>query len=455
MRHINDRCGANEHKGQLNKRNHWLISFLSLATIIHTSYLTMAAICEDNTILSVPLASTILLFSVGLWFGRKQKNLYYLATIPFATLMILLTTFISHSNLKNVNLFLFAGIIVITGTTLIIYFILHLKGNGMAQKNNLTIQVVSIIGGILTAIFFLGFLVVASIIRTETSSLIIGCLFIITTLTISRRLTVPFLDAMNITLYIAGCALIAYGLNKSTNALFIALAITGIFTFFLSKGFILPFLSVILFIISFLGELAYLSSSIQLLQIAVVPVLAVFLFTNLYERDILTGLKENLVSKYTPFHSGLFVSCICLLAGLSVNYGIPAPYWLLSIFIWIGILLIIQRIMPVMEVTNPVSQIGICILCILICLPTMFAPYLSGSLLLILICFHYGYKAECAAALLLFIYAVSKYYYDLNLSLLVKSITLFFTGIIFMIAWYYFTQKRTKHEKTESDTDYH
>ena len=93
----------------------------------------------------------------------------------------------------------------------------------MAQKNNLTIQVVSIIGGILTTIFFLGFLVVASIIRTETSSLIIGCLFIITTLTISRRLTVPFLDAMNITLYIAGCALIAYGLNKSTNALFIAL----------------------------------------------------------------------------------------------------------------------------------------------------------------------------------------------------------------------------------------
>lgn len=96
-------------KGQLNKRNHWLISLLSLATIIHTSYLTMAAICEDNTILSVPLASTILLFSVGLWFGRKQKNLYYLATIPFATLMILLTTFISHSNLRNVNLFLFAG----------------------------------------------------------------------------------------------------------------------------------------------------------------------------------------------------------------------------------------------------------------------------------------------------------------------------------------------------------
>ena len=57
--------------------------------------------------------------------------------------------------------------------------------------------------------------------------------------------------------------------------------------------------------------------------------------------------------------------------------------------------------MQVMKVDHPVNQVGIYILCIVICLPTVFAPYLSGSLLLILICFHYGYKAECAASLLL------------------------------------------------------
>lgn len=100
-----------------------------------------------------------------------------------------------------------------------------------------------------------------------------------------------------------------------------------------------------------------------------------------------------------------------------------------------------------MKGNNPVNQVGIYILCIIICLPTVFAPYLSGSLLLILICFHYGYRAECAAALLLFIYAVSKYYYDLNLSLLTKSMTLFFIGIACITAWYFFTQKRTRHEK--------
>ena len=107
-----------------------------------------------------------------------------------------------------------------------------------------------------------------------------------------------------------------------------------------------------------------------------------------------------------------------------------------------------------MQVKSLIHQVCIYLLCILICLPSLHAPYLSGSILLILICFHYGYKAECAAALLLFIYAVSKYYYDLNLSLLVKSITLltksitlFCTGIVLLIAWYVLTQKKTRHEK--------
>lgn len=124
-------------KGSLNKQNRWFVSLLSLATIVHTSFLmmlaiadagslTMVTICEEKTMI-IALISTILVFSTGLWFGWKEKNLFYLATIPFATLMILLTAFICHSNLRDVNLFFFAGIMVITGTTLLIYIILDLK----------------------------------------------------------------------------------------------------------------------------------------------------------------------------------------------------------------------------------------------------------------------------------------------------------------------------------------
>lgn len=114
-------------KGTMKKHNHWFAGFLSFATIVYLSFLMIASIGDHYSILSIPLISTILLFSAGLWFGWKKKNLFYLGSIPFAVLMILLSLFIYHSNMRNVNLFLFAGLIVITGTTLLIYIILHLK----------------------------------------------------------------------------------------------------------------------------------------------------------------------------------------------------------------------------------------------------------------------------------------------------------------------------------------
>lgn len=113
--------------GTMKKHNHWFAGFLSFATIVYLSFLMIASIGDHYSILSIPLISTILLFSAGLWFGWKQKNLFYLGSIPFAVLMILLSLFIYHSNMRSVNLFLFAGLIVITGTTLLIYIILHIK----------------------------------------------------------------------------------------------------------------------------------------------------------------------------------------------------------------------------------------------------------------------------------------------------------------------------------------
>ena len=177
----------------------------------------------------------------------------------------------------------------------------------MAQKHNLTIQVVSIIGGILTAIFFLGFLALARIIQSEISSLVIGTLLIITTLIISRVVIRPFLDAMNITLYIAGCVLTGFGMSANIHALFFILIIISILTFFLSRGFILPFLSVILFNISLFGEVAYVFSSFYPLQIAVIPILGAFLFINAFEKLFEGTETKNYFSKYRPFHAGLFV----------------------------------------------------------------------------------------------------------------------------------------------------
>lgn len=164
----------------------------------------------------------------------------------------------------------------------------------MAQKSNLTIEVLSIIGGILTAIFFLGFLALASILRSEISCLITGSILIITTLIINRRLTKPFLDAMNITCYIAGCILAGFGMSSNIDVLFIVLIGISIVTMLLSKGFILTFLSVISFYTALFGEITNLLSPLNPLNVAIVPIMAVFLFVNLLETKILSHTNGDL-----------------------------------------------------------------------------------------------------------------------------------------------------------------
>lgn len=91
----------------------------------------------------------------------------------------------------------------------------QLKKKWYGTNNSLTIQALSIIGGILTAIFLLGFMFVSSIIDTELSAMITGVILIVATLFINRSSTASFLDAMNITLYVAGTMLLGYGLFQN------------------------------------------------------------------------------------------------------------------------------------------------------------------------------------------------------------------------------------------------
>lgn len=114
-------------KGTLKKRNYWFVGLLSGVTVVYMSFMMILAICDEKALIAIPLIGTVVLFSAGLWYGWKQRSLFYLAAIPFGVLMMLLSLFICHSHLTRVNIFFFAGLIVIIGTTLLIYFILHLK----------------------------------------------------------------------------------------------------------------------------------------------------------------------------------------------------------------------------------------------------------------------------------------------------------------------------------------
>lgn len=312
----------------------------------------------------------------------------------------------------------------------------------MEQKSNLSIQVLSILGGLLTAGFFIGFLVFIDATRSTTSCFIISTLLITTAVILSRTTSKPFLDAINITFYIAGCTLPFFTSSLHEEMLYISFVGISIITFLLSKGFMLPLVSVILFNVSLFAEISELTSY-NPLRIAIVPIFIIFLLLNLFEDQLLVRMPEQ-QAKYKPLHAGFFVSTLFTLGGMSIFHDDSE---LISPFIWIGFTVLIQQVTQTLKVKSRAIQCYIYMMSLAVCLLTLYAPYLSGSLLLIFICFHYGYRKEFAASILLFIYTVSKFYYDLSLTLLVKSALLFFTGILLIVTWYFITQKETKHGK--------
>jgi uncharacterized membrane protein len=101
----------------------------------------------------------------------------------------------------------------------------------------------------------------------------------------------------------------------------------------------------------------------------------------------------------------------------------------------------------VLNINKTQHKVGIYIATVFVLLPTVFSPAISGAILLILLSFYVNYKTGLVLGVAAFLYFISQYYYDLNLTLLTKSILLFSSGVLF-IALYLFTHKKlTTNEK--------
>lgn len=318
--------------------------------------------------------------------------------------------------------------------------------------SNLAIQILTIIGGLLSASCFIGFLVSINFFRSDISAGILGVCLIIIAVIGNRLANQLFLETLITTLYVVGCSTLCYALANSgwhTEVICLLFILIGVLTFLLSKGLFFPFLSVILFNIAFAWLFV---SSLQPMDVSRLFVLlpgGVFLLLNLFEAKLITSFpgREHL---FRPLHAGFFTAFACGLTGMSGYYTSStqsAPVWILSILLWLGIVLMLHQAMQAMKVKSTKREAMVYLVCLVFLVPTLFAPSLSGALLLLLLCFHYGYKVEMGVSLIAFIYLLIKYYYDLQFTLLTKSMALFATGAALLLVWYFFTKHPRTHEE--------
>jgi hypothetical protein len=323
------------------------------------------------------------------------------------------------------------------------------------QKNNdkqsLYIKILSVFGGILSSLAFIGFLFIAGLYGSDIGFLVYGGIFITGSILINKVYDRIILDTISVSFFILGFILIGFGLGQlsvNENSICIIFIIVAFSTLSIVQNYILSFVSVLVINGSILA-LIISNNTYNLIHVYVSALTLATVYFFVKEAKIIKIYKA--FSKlYNPIRLGLLFSFLSGLVFLGKRGILPVStdtIWLSSIFIILSIVYLISILFKLLDVTETRHKISIYIFTLFILLPTALSPSISGSILIILLSFLVNYKTGLAMGIISFIYFISQYYYDLNFTLLTKSILLFLSGILFLCLYLLTHKRMTSNEK--------
>lgn len=312
------------------------------------------------------------------------------------------------------------------------------------ENQSVAIKLLTIFGGVMSSLSFLGFLFIAGLYDSTGGLLLFGSLFLIGSLLLTKGFDRVITRTVCVSLYLMSFILLGMGLDRMqisedmTAVLFIAISLA---TMTFVQQYILAFVAVLVFN----GSIMFLIYSNKLL-------LGVELYVSLlafgivgfmlWEAKVLR-INQMISRLYEPMKTGLMLSLIGSLFILGVKHLFPEFVqfvWIPSVVFIACIAFLISRLLINWQIEKQ-SIIGILAIVTLALLPTIFSSAISGSLLIILLCFQVNYKTGFAIGILAFIYFIGQYYYDLNFTLLTKSIILFSSGLL-LILLYFLVRKK-------------
>ncbi len=318
-----------------------------------------------------------------------------------------------------------------------------------APKQTLPIKVLSILGGLLTAIAFFGFLLITGFYQSGIALTCIGVLAISAGAILSQKHDSILLDTISISSVIIGFILVGVGMaeldvsEKTIPLFFITIALL---CFFLAKSYMLTFVSTL---IAHGSIFAYLMSSNQPSLIPIYVALLGILIGYVYLKEAkLIGLSTFMARRYNPLKIALifaFVSGLMFLRGAFLPQ--VHPYFLLvtSTTSTILILYVTHTILNVFAVTKWSTKSLAYFLTLLTLAPTAVTPGISGALLLLLLGFLTNYKTGFVIGGISLLYFIGQCYYDLQFTLLTKSILLFASGIFFLVLYLFIAKRHEQH----------
>lgn len=319
------------------------------------------------------------------------------------------------------------------------------------RRSNLVIKALSVFGILFATFAFFGFLALLGIYQSELGMLLLGSILITLSLLLNVKFDTLIIDTFGASIYVLGIVLVTFGLasfdlhEDLISLLVISIALCSLF---IVQNYIVSFISVLIIASCFL-VLIFSNDLFELLHFYLVFYALALTYCSFSEPLFLTsGTKMSKV--YGPLRVGLIFSLLFGLVAVGINQLAPPSQnlnWISSLVHILIILYLVGPITKMLGVDSKTTKTWIYTLTGLTLMPTLFAPSISGAFLIVLLSFRVHHKTGLGIGIVALIYFVIQYYYDLNLTLLVKSMLLFSSGVVFLLFYLFLTKKSRGNEK--------
>ncbi len=321
------------------------------------------------------------------------------------------------------------------------------------ESQPLGIQLVSLFGGILTFLTLMGVLFALGLFDGELSYLIVGLVFVGGAYHFDHAEHGLFLDALIVAtmttgvillfLYVAAYEPAVWQSSLSALALCAGVYFTGRNKLLLLLSVVGMHLSVIYLVVEGIG--------VQYLQYYLLAVGLGLVYLMLMEHRIVSA-SAFWSARFSPTRAA---STLVILATASIPwyYGyydggsafMGFEYLPGMVALLVAAIVIAVRTLRGLS-TNPATVRRWGPVLALLLFPLSLAPAASPALLILVLSVKTGYRLGAVIAAVALVYFVGQYYYDLNLSLFVKSGVLVGSGLYFLLAYAILRNKFPTHE---------
>lgn len=316
------------------------------------------------------------------------------------------------------------------------------------DHQSLAIKILSVFGGLLSGVAFIGFLFITNFFDSSQGLMIFGGICIAGSILLNKAVSKIIIDTMSVTFYLIGFVLLGIGLADSIeneSIICFIFMLIALFSLFISQNYIFAFVSILMFNGCIVALLTFndLTSWVYI-YIALVAAATTFLFLN--EAKIIA--QKNIISKlYEPLRSAMVFTFLAVFIFFKENIIGYSNFIIASVVIILAILYVVYHLFKILNITETQHKTITLVATAVLLIPTAYSPAISGAILIILLSFMVNYKTGFGLGIIAFIYFISMYYYDLQFTLLTKSIILFSSGILFLAIYLFTRKKLTSHEQ--------